>query len=117
MNGHPEEEKLGKVYDRRLVRQLLRYLRPYLGLVVCAVALLIVASSFRLVGPILTEIASVAPIYSGLNWDVVSKSQGIRWSALPENVAEGGSPFLSLEVIQQGLPSVQEVAETTAAGD
>ncbi len=66
---------------------------------------------------ILNEIASVAPIYSGLSWDVVSKSQGIRWPALPENVAEGGSPFLSLEVIQQGLPSVQEVAKTTAAGD
>ncbi|HEY7124580.1 MAG TPA: NADH-quinone oxidoreductase subunit NuoG [Ktedonobacterales bacterium] len=66
---------------------------------------------------ILNEIASALPIYSGLNWDVVSKSQGIRWPALPENIAEGGSPFLSLEIIQQGLPSVQEVAETTAAGD
>jgi predicted molibdopterin-dependent oxidoreductase YjgC len=66
---------------------------------------------------ILDEIASVAPIYSGLSWDVVSKSQGIRWPALPENVAEGGSPFLSGEVIQHGLPTVVEVAETTAAGD
>ncbi len=66
---------------------------------------------------ILDEIASVAPIYSGLSWDVVSKSQGIRWPALPENVAEGGSPFLSLEVIQHGLPSVEEAAEITAAGD
>jgi NADH-quinone oxidoreductase subunit G len=62
---------------------------------------------------ILDEIASVAPIYSGLSWDVVSKSQGIRWPALPENVAEGGSPFLSLEVIQHGLPAVQEVAIST----
>ncbi|HLW01558.1 MAG TPA: NADH-quinone oxidoreductase subunit NuoG [Ktedonobacterales bacterium] len=66
---------------------------------------------------ILAEIARVVPIYSGLNWDVVSKSQGIRWPALPENVAEGGSTYLALDLFNNGLPQTQEVAETVTASD
>jgi len=57
------------------------------------------------------------PIYSGLNWDVLSKSQGIRWPALPENVAEGGSTYLALDLVKNGLPQTQEVAETVTASD
>jgi predicted molibdopterin-dependent oxidoreductase YjgC len=63
---------------------------------------------------ILDELASVVPIYSRLSWDVVSKSQGIRWPVLSDNVAQGGAPFLPLEVIQHGLPAVLEIAETLA---
>ena len=66
---------------------------------------------------ILAEIARVVPIYSGLNWEAVSKSQGVRWPALPENVAEGGSPYLTLDLFKYGLPQVKEVAETVAASD
>ncbi len=66
---------------------------------------------------ILAEISRIVPIYSGLRWDLVSKSQGIRWPALPENAAEGGSPYLSFDLFKGGLPLVEEAAETLAAGD
>jgi NADH-quinone oxidoreductase chain G len=66
---------------------------------------------------VLAEIAQVAPIYSGLSWELVSKSQGIRWPALPENAAAGGSAYLSFDLFKNGLPPVQEAAETLAAGD
>lgn len=57
MKSFHEEEKLGKIYDHRLARRLLRYLYPYRWIVFLSVLLLTAASSFRLVGPVLTEIA------------------------------------------------------------
>ena len=52
-----EEEALGKAYDARLMKRLLKYLRPYRGYVVLAVGLLMVASFLQVVGPWLTRIA------------------------------------------------------------
>jgi len=49
-----EEEALGKAYDARLMRRLLRYLRPYRLKVALAVLMLIAASGLDLVGPYLT---------------------------------------------------------------
>jgi ATP-binding cassette, subfamily B, multidrug efflux pump len=52
-----EEEVLGKAYDARLMRRLLRYVRPYRGRVALAVLLLLVMAALELVGPWLTYIA------------------------------------------------------------
>jgi len=52
-----EEEALGKVYDTRIFRRLLGYLRPYRRLVLISVALLIVQSLLQIVGPYLTKVA------------------------------------------------------------
>jgi ATP-binding cassette, subfamily B, multidrug efflux pump len=52
-----EEEALGKAYDARLMKRLLRYLRPYRWRVVGAVALLVSASALQIVGPWLIQIA------------------------------------------------------------
>ncbi|MEX0935913.1 MAG: ABC transporter ATP-binding protein [Gemmatimonadota bacterium] len=52
-----EEEALGKAYDARLMRRLLRYLRPYRRTVVGAVALLGSASALQIVGPWLVQMA------------------------------------------------------------
>jgi ATP-binding cassette subfamily B protein len=49
-----EEEALGKAYDARLMRRLLRYLRPYRLKVARAGLMLIAASGLDLVGPYLT---------------------------------------------------------------
>ena len=51
-----EEEALGKAYDARLMRRLLRYLRPYWGQVVLAIGLLLLASGLQIVGPWLTRL-------------------------------------------------------------
>jgi ATP-binding cassette subfamily B protein len=52
-----EEEALGRAYDARLMRRLLRYLKPYRGKVAVAVLMLIGASGLELVGPYLTAVA------------------------------------------------------------
>ncbi|UCC72244.1 MAG: ABC transporter ATP-binding protein [Gemmatimonadota bacterium] len=52
-----EEEALGKAYDARLMRRLLRYLRPYRAKVALAVVMLIAASGLELVGPYLSAVA------------------------------------------------------------
>ena len=56
MTAH-EEDVLGKAYDARLMRRLLRYLRPYRGRVALAILLLLGAAAVELVGPWLTKIA------------------------------------------------------------
>ena len=56
MSGHQEEEALGKLYDARLTRRLLGYLRPYRGRVILAVALSLVSSGLTIVGPLLLKL-------------------------------------------------------------
>ncbi|MFQ5678096.1 MAG: ABC transporter ATP-binding protein [Gemmatimonadota bacterium] len=60
-----EEEALGKAYDARLMRRLLRYLRSYRWHVAVAVATLIAASGLELVGPWLTKVAIDRAIPAG----------------------------------------------------
>ncbi|MEX2325350.1 MAG: ABC transporter ATP-binding protein, partial [Gemmatimonadaceae bacterium] len=50
-----EEEALDKSYDAQLMRRLLRYVRPYMGLVVGALILLGIEGVLQLVGPFLTR--------------------------------------------------------------
>lgn len=52
-----EEEALGKAYDARLLRRLLRYLRPYWKQVALAVAVLLGVAALELAGPLLTAYA------------------------------------------------------------
>ena len=52
-----EEEALGKAYDARLMRRLLKYLSPYWWLVGLAVLILAAASALEIVGPWLTKVA------------------------------------------------------------
>ena len=51
-----EEEALGKAYDARLMRRLLRYVRPYHPLVAGALVLLFVEGALQLAGPLLTQL-------------------------------------------------------------
>jgi ATP-binding cassette, subfamily B, multidrug efflux pump len=57
MTQYHEEEVLGKAYDTRLARRLLKYLRPYWRVVVVSIVLLLVVSALQLVGPYLTKVA------------------------------------------------------------
>ena len=52
-----EEEALGKPYDAALMRRLLRYLRPYLSLVVVAILMLLLVAGLQLAAPYLTQVA------------------------------------------------------------
>ena len=53
---HQEEEALGKAYDARLMRRLLRYLRPYRWHVLLAVLVLTLGSATQIVGPWITQL-------------------------------------------------------------
>jgi len=52
-----EEEILGKAYDARLMRRLLKYLRPYKWYVALGILLSILTSAFEAVRPYFTKIA------------------------------------------------------------
>ncbi len=52
-----EEEALGKAYDARLMRRLLRYMKPYRWRVALAVGLLVSAALLQIVGPWLVQMA------------------------------------------------------------
>lgn len=54
MSSH-EEEALGKAYDARLMRRLLRYLRPYRARVIGAIAVLLLAAVIEVAGGLLTR--------------------------------------------------------------
>ena len=57
MSTHHEEEKLGRIYDSQLTRRLLAYLRPYKWRVILALALTLLITPLRSVGPYLFHIA------------------------------------------------------------
>ena len=65
-----EDERLGKAYDARLMRRLLRYLRPYWTKAALAVLMLIAASGLALVGPWLTKEAIDKAIPAG-DWGMI----------------------------------------------
>ncbi|MEO7144363.1 MAG: ABC transporter ATP-binding protein [Bryobacteraceae bacterium] len=52
-----EEEVLGKAYDGRLMRRLLRYMRPYRKTVSISLVLLLANSLLQTLGPLLTKLA------------------------------------------------------------
>jgi len=61
----PEEEVLGKVYDRRLMGRLAIYVRPHRGLVALALGLLFAVSAAQLVQPYLIKVAIDEHISNG----------------------------------------------------
>jgi len=60
-----EDEALGKAYDHRLMKRLLRYLRPYRWQVFAAVVILLIASGMQLLGPYIVKLAIDGPIAAG----------------------------------------------------
>ena len=56
MTSYHEEEAIDRTYDARLMRRLLKYLRPYLMNVLAAMALIAVASVLQVSSPYLTKI-------------------------------------------------------------
>jgi ATP-binding cassette subfamily B multidrug efflux pump len=53
----PDDEVLGRIYDYRLIRRLLGYVRPYTGHFVLAAGLMILWSAAQLAGPYLIKVA------------------------------------------------------------
>lgn len=68
---HHEEQVIGKAYDARLMRRLLRYIRPYRGAAALAFLYIIAGSALSVLPPWLTKLAIDRYIqtadYQGLN--------------------------------------------------
>jgi ATP-binding cassette subfamily B multidrug efflux pump len=60
-----EEDALGKAYDARLMRRLLRYLEPYQGHVALALVILLFGSAMAIVGPWITQMVIDEAIPAG----------------------------------------------------
>ena len=69
-SGH-EEEVLGKAYDSRLMRRILRYLRPYRWQVMVALVSIVLKAGADVLGPFLTMVAIdryLAPTHNKPAW-------------------------------------------------
>jgi ATP-binding cassette subfamily B protein len=69
-SGH-EEEVLGKAYDSRLMRRILRYLRPYRWQVTVALVSIVLKAGADVLGPFLTMVAIdryLAPTHEKPAW-------------------------------------------------
>jgi ATP-binding cassette subfamily B protein len=91
-----EEEILGKAYDARLMRRLLRYLRPYTRQVAIALAAIISASVLQLAQPYLMKIAIDRYIATG---DFAGLDR-IALAVLAILVASFGLEYLQTWVLQ-----------------
>ncbi|MGB9404907.1 MAG: ABC transporter ATP-binding protein [Candidatus Acidiferrales bacterium] len=100
MSDIREEEALGKIYDARLTRRLLRYLRPYKWWVFFALTFALAVAPLEIVGPYFFKIAVdnyITPVLQ----HVLSFAQGM--SAL-EWIAGG---FLAALLLSFGIQYVQ----------
>jgi ATP-binding cassette subfamily B multidrug efflux pump len=60
-----EEDAIGKVYDSRIGRRLLGYLKPYMAPIVVSVALLLAIAALEIVGPLIIKEAIDGQILKG----------------------------------------------------
>src|SRR3954453_2787705 len=67
-----EEEAIGKTYDLQGARRLLRYLKPYMRLLIAALALTLVLNLLGVLQPKFTEYA--------IDWYILPrKTDGLMW--------------------------------------
>ena len=84
MSTHHEEEKLGRIYDSQLTWRLLKYLKPYKWRVFVALALTMVVTPLRLVGPGLFAAVIDRYITPALGHKITADAafRGILWISL-----------------------------------
>src|SRR5438876_1557918 len=100
-----EEEILGKAYDSRLMRRLLRYLRPYTWQVAIALVAIILKAGADVLSPLLTRIA----IDKYLAHVTGTRSALDRWlSSSPLiGIAQIGALYVELLAFSFGLEFLQ----------
>src|ERR1043165_7206565 len=82
--SHHEEEQLGKLYDTKAARRLLRYLAPYQRLVVISLSLTIILNLVRQIGPLLVKWALddyIKPASEG-RLQAATAFDGVMWLSL-----------------------------------
>src|SRR5256714_2542524 len=93
VSKYHEEEAIGKTYDLRLARRLLKYLRPYVGSLVPALVLTLVTNGLGVLQPKFIEYA--------IDQGILKKSLGVlNWVALA---------FLATKLLQFAVAYFQTV--------
>ena len=93
VSKYHEEEAIGKTYDLRLARRLLKYLRPYVGSLVPALVLTLVANGLGVLQPKFIQYA--------IDQGILKKSLGVlNWVALA---------FLATKLLQFAVSYFQTV--------
>ncbi|HLG14047.1 MAG TPA: ABC transporter ATP-binding protein [Blastocatellia bacterium] len=92
--SHQEEEVLGKAYDARLMRRLLRYLRPHKARALTSLVLTILSAPLALAGPPLTKAAIDLFLAPQPGVEPTGFSLFLKQTA--EVVGLGGTPFQGL---------------------
>ena len=85
-----DEEVLGKAYDARLMRRLLRYLWPYRLQVAVALASIICASVLQLAQPYLMKIGTSQPGTSRASIGSRSRSSRSCWARSRWSISRRG---------------------------
>ncbi len=105
MASNQEEEVLGKAYDGRLMRRLLRYLYPYKWHVIVALAAIVLKSFADVFGPLLTKTAIDKYLTKSPN---AHSWIGDRLSNSPmTGIAQIGGFYIGLLVLTFALEFVQ----------
>src|SRR2546421_7826936 len=93
VSKYHEEEAIGKTYDLRLARRLLKYLRPYVGSLIPALVLTLVANGLDVLQPKFIQYA--------IDQGILKKSLGVlNWVALA---------FLATKLLQFAVAYFQTV--------
>ena len=105
MSDFREEEKLGKLYDTRLTRRLLQYLRPYRLQVAAALLMTLGITVMELVGPRLFGVAIDRYLLPGLSHSVARSAAlaGLAWivaAFVGSLAASFGLQYLQVRVMQ-----------------
>jgi ATP-binding cassette, subfamily B, multidrug efflux pump len=84
MSDFREEEKLGKLYDTRLTRRVMKYLRPYKWLVAIAVAMSLAVTCAEVLGPFLFGRGVDRYIMPGMRGEMTRSAamMGLWWIVL-----------------------------------
>ena len=105
MASNQEEEILGKAYDGRLMRRLLRYLYPYKWHVIVALAAIVLKSFADVFGPLLTKTAIDKYLTKSPN---AHSWIGDRLSRSPmTGIAQIGGLYVGLLVLTFALEFIQ----------
>jgi ATP-binding cassette, subfamily B, multidrug efflux pump len=106
MSDFREEEKLGKLYDSRLTRRLLQYLRPYKWWVFFALLLAVAVAPLEIVGPYFFKIAVdsyIVPVIDHrLAYAVAMRAMGwITLGFFVALLASFGLQYVQMRVMQR----------------
>jgi ATP-binding cassette subfamily B multidrug efflux pump len=105
MSDFREEEKLGKLYDTRLTRRLMGYLRPYRWYVALAVSITLGVAGMELIGPYLFKVAIDSYIDPGFSHKIgqslaLKGLLWVAWAYLGTLLASFGLQYAQVRIMQ-----------------